>query len=251
MAGRIARLLRYNRAVRDPRRDARNILPSLAPLQRWQASRLSLQFADLLADPRSAPAARFFLSDLYGDHDVSARDRDIERVMPLMQRLLPPSMLRIAADAIELAVLSHALDLRTAEALADQAAVIDAPAYARAYRRVGRRRLRERQLSLIEEVGAGLAAVVHTSAVSQLLRLARLPARAAGLAELQSFLERGFGAFGQLPDPAAFVSTIVGRERRVLERLFAGHPDPFAPVDVAEAGPAAAPRPPQPNSSPR
>lgn len=229
LARRIRRLLQSNRDVRDPERDPRNGSPMLAPLQRWQAARLARSFAALLDDPASAPAARFFLSDLYGDHDVSGRDRDVERVMPLMQRLLPAPMLRIAADAIELAVLSHAFDLRMAQALErdGKGDRIDEARYGDAWRSVGRARLRRRQLGLIDAVGQGLAAVVHTQAVAQLLRLSRLPARMAGLSELQSFLERGFGAFGQLPDAHAFVRDIVQRERSVMRRLFEAHPQPF------------------------
>lgn len=230
LSRRIRRRLEANRAVRDPGREPRNGSPLLAPLQRWQAERLARSFSALLADPATAPAARFFLSDLYGDHDVSGRDRDVERVMPLMQRLLPEQMLHIAADAIELAVLSHAFDLRMAAALERDGGdgAVDEARYGRVWRAVGLPRLRRRQLALIEHVGLGLARVVHTPAVAQLLRLARLPAKVAGLGELQSFLERGFDAFGRLPDPAAFVDGIVRRERVVMERLFAAHPRPFA-----------------------
>ena len=42
------------------------------------------------------------------------------------------------------------------------------------------------------------------------------------LGELQDFLERGFDAFGKMDDPQEFLSLIVGRERRLLEALFAG-----------------------------
>ena len=150
LSTRIGMLLRMNRRVRDAALEPRNLSPMLPPLQRWQAARLARGFDDLLADPRSAPAARFFLSDLYGDHDVSGRDRDVERVMPLMQRLLPAEMLGIAADAMELAVLSHALDLRTAAALEEHGAAAEADiteqGYAQAYRSVGRARLRVRQV---------------------------------------------------------------------------------------------------------
>lgn len=240
LSTRIGMLLRMNRRVRDAALEPRNLSPMLPPLQRWQAARLARGFDDLLADPRSAPAARFFLSDLYGDHDVSGRDRDVERVMPLMQRLLPAEMLGIAADAMELAVLSHALDLRTAAALEEHGAAAEADiteqGYAQAYRSVGRARLRVRQVGLIRLVGGGLAQVVHTPTVAQLLRLARLPARMAGLTHLQSFLERGFGSFGKLPDAAAFVDTIVARERRVMQRLFESHPRPFAAAGEQSRG---------------
>ena len=115
---RIATRLEWQQRVSDPAIEPRNRLPTLAPLRAWQARRLEASFADFLAVPRTRPAAAFFRSDLYGDRDFSGRDRDVARIMPLMSRLLPESLLATAADAIELAVLSHAFDLRMAEALA-------------------------------------------------------------------------------------------------------------------------------------
>lgn len=226
LSQRLARLLAANRAVRDPRCEPRNRLPRLPELQRWQADRLRDSFADFLGRPDTAPAANFFLSDLYGDHDVSARDRGIERVIPLMQRILPQDMVEIAADAIELAVLSHALDLRVAQALGD--APLDVASYGQAYRATGHPRLRARQIDLIVEVGAGLSEVVRTPWPARLLRAARLPAKAAGLGALQSFLERGFAAFHALKDAPEFVQAIGERERETMRRLFAGGDDPFA-----------------------
>ena len=60
-----------------------------------------------------------------------------------------------------------------------------------------------------------------------LLRLSRGPARAAGLGELQGFLERGYSAFEQLGDARAFIAEIEADERDVSQRLFEGAPDPF------------------------
>lgn len=233
---RLGPLLQANARLRDPQRDPRNLLPLLRPLQQWQARRLRHGFADFLASPRERPAAEFFLSDLYGDFDVSGRDRDVERVLPLMRRVLPGRLLNAAADAIELAVLSHALDLRLA---ADLHSLIDGPPiseadYAAAYRKSGLRRLRRYQVLLIHRLGVDLQRAVSKPAIGTLLRLSRGPARAAGLAELQSFLERGFSAFRALEDAARFVEEIARRELEVSQRLFDGHPRPF------EVGPAAA-----------
>ena len=227
---RIGRLLGMNYRARDPKIEARNNLPILSGLQRWQSRRLARSYDDLLQAPDSQAATRFFLSDLYGDHDVSLRDREMERVMPMMQRILPPAMLMIAADAIELAVLSHALDLRVAEQLAlkgiDEAG-IDVRSYAAAYRAAGHRRLRQRQIRRIESVGLALGDAVNQPWIARLLKLARGPARLAGLHELHRFLERGFDSFGQLHDVPAFMSRLCGNERLVSEQLFAGRADPF------------------------
>ena len=227
---RLARRLAWQKAVNDPVRDPRNRLPQLQALQAWQARRLSESFTDFKDNTRMRPAAEFFLTDLYGERDFSGRDRDVAKVMPMMSRLLPDSLLVAAADAIGLAVLSHAFDLRMAEALAARprpSAAITLAAYGRAYRQVGRARLRRHQIDLIDRVGRMLDAAVHRHGVFRLLRASRLPARAAGLSELQGFLERGFTAFAELDGADDFLDAIVAREREASRRLFAGDPDPF------------------------
>src|SRR6478735_1631622 len=149
---RLARRLAWQRAAHDPVRDPRNLLPQLSMLRQWQSKRLAESFADFLADPKMRPAAEFFLSDLYGDKDFSARDRDAARILPLMARLLPDTLLRAATEAIELAVLSHALDLRVVAQLAKRRqpmSPISEADYARAYRHGGYRRLRRHQIELV------------------------------------------------------------------------------------------------------
>ncbi|MBD8524573.1 FFLEELY motif protein [Pseudomarimonas arenosa] len=228
---RLLRLLAWNNRARDPESEPANKLAVLPELQRWQAKRLRASFTDFLADPRRCQAAEFFLTDLYGDFDVSRRDRDVERVLPLMRRVLPERLLESAADAIELSVLSHRLDLRMAKALTSLGArkVCDT-SYTEAYRHAGLRRLREHQISLIVGLGHNLEQAVSKPLIGHLLRLARTPAKAAGLSELQSFLERGFAAFRALGSARDFVEDIAHRERSVSERLFSGHPRPFEVV---------------------
>lgn len=235
---RLAQRLAWQQALHDPRREPRNRLPTLPLLRAWQTHRLADSFQDFLANPRMRPAAEFFLTDLYGERDFSARDRDVARIMPLMSRLLPDSLLVAATDAIELAVLSHAFDLRMAAALAQRrspTAPITVEHYAQAYRATGCPRLRRHQIELILGVGWTLDAAVRKHGVYKLLRASRLPARAAGLSELQGFLERGFAAFEALGGAGDFLEAIGRREREVSRRLFAGEADPFG------AGPSRTP----------
>lgn len=230
---RLERLLAANVRWRDPAHEPRNRSPWLAPLQRWQSARLAASFADFSAAPATRDATTFFLADLYGDHDVSARDRGVARVMPMMKRVLPAELLETAADAIELAVLSHAFDLRVATALESllpgkpRESRLDATTYAQAYRRAGLPRLRHRQIALIVRIGVALDAAVRKPWLARLLRLSRLPARAAGLMALQGFLERGFAAFARMDDASGFMAEIARREGEVSRRLFAGEPVPF------------------------
>lgn len=227
---RLGLALSRHQALHDPQREPRNALPWLAELRRWQAARLEDSFEHFLADPERGGAARFFLTDVYGDHDFSRRDANVAKVIPMMQRLLPAAVLETVADAIELGALTHALDLDMAQALqalAPRRKRLDADLYGQAYRHVGQQDLRERQIDLIARLGVGLAQAVKMRGVMTLLKLSRGPARATGLGELQGFLERGFAAFSALGDGRAFVRDIEQTEREVSRRLFAAHPAPF------------------------
>ncbi|HAI59864.1 MAG TPA: hypothetical protein DCM32_08305 [Xanthomonadaceae bacterium] len=229
MKAAIARRLHWRASAFAPARVG-NGSPALPLLRAWQAARLERSFADVLADPTMRDAGRFFLSDLYADRDFSARDRDVDRIMPIMVHLLPESMLRAARDAIELHVLSHVLDLCMVAVIERRRwRRLDTERYAEAYREAGLPRLRRRQIDLVVAVGRSLDAAVQRHGVHRLLRASRLPARATGLAELQRFLERGFDAFARLGGADRFLQRVAQGEGEVSRRLFAGHPRPFDP----------------------
>ena len=145
LIARVGRRLEWHQAAHDPVLEPRNRLRWLPELRRWQAARLETSFAHFLADSTRRAAAMFFLTDVYGDHDFSGRDANVAKVMPMMQRLLPFSVLETVAHGIELGVLTHVLDMRMAEALqrlAPHRRKLDADLYGQAYREVGLHRLR-------------------------------------------------------------------------------------------------------------
>jgi hypothetical protein len=198
-------------------------------LRAWQADRLAATYSDLLDSERYCDAARFFLTDLYGPKDFSERDHEVERILPTLAATLPASGIRTVALAIEVDALSESLDsamvaeLRRADAIDN----IDAAAYARAYRRAGKRAERELQLALIGDVGEALAALTKKPLIHAALRIMRAPARLAGLAELHAFLENGYNAFHRMGDSSEFLATISLREGIVLRQLFDGAARPF------------------------
>ncbi len=190
-------------------------------LRDWQAARLARTHKDLLASPRMGPAASFFLTDLYGSSDLSKLADDVRRIVPVMVKLLPTAGLDTVADAIELHALSEDLDIAMVAALGKQIFALDAAAYGRAYRKVGRRKERQRQIDLVQDVGQALARLVHQPFVSTALGFMRKPAKLAGLGTLQDFLQRGYEAFRKIDDPQEFLDTIVSREQELLQALFA------------------------------
>jgi hypothetical protein len=105
-------------------------------LRGWQAARFERTYADLLASDRYRPAAEYFLSDLYGPKDFSERDEVLERLLPVITKILPASAIHTLGVGVELDLLSESLDCAMVHALlaAGQAADADSSeaAYARA-----------------------------------------------------------------------------------------------------------------------
>ncbi len=230
-AHRIEDLASALRLARDPDLDPRNRSAWLPALQRWQADRLARSYADLQRDPRFSRATRFFLQDLYGEQDVAWRDRDVVRILPTMRRWLPAKLLEVVAGALELDLLTHQLDLATAATLEhsyEGRPRVDVQRYGQAYRASGTREQRETQLRLLLWVGNELDRLASNPLLGALLKLARSPARAAGLERMQQFLETGFSACNAMQGQGReFLSTIADREATALANLCNGDPDPF------------------------
>jgi hypothetical protein len=223
--GELRQLLDRNAALRDVFADSPQSGVRLAELQEWQSQRLLRSHADLRANPRYRSAVEFFFNELYSGGDPRARDRDLQRVQHVMERLLPGEALRALMLAIELEIVSQELDADVVRNL--PAGPITVESYADGYRATGRRPDRERQIELLGLIGGFLDHVVRKPVVRALVRLARGPAHAAGFGSLQEFLERGLDAFEAMHGAGEFLSTIRDREVRAMERVFAGTPDPF------------------------
>ena len=192
-------------------------------VKHWQAHRLAGTHADLLADPGTNAAARFFLDDLYGAKDFSRRDTELMRLVPTMSRLLPERALATVADAVELDALSERFDESMARLLrASSEREISEGDYARAFRQASSQALREHQLDLVLRIGRSLEGLVRHPLIGRLLAAMQGPARLAGLQEMHDFLARGFGAFKGMPSTSAFLGRIDRRERSIMVRIFAG-----------------------------
>ena len=196
----------------------------LRELQTWQATRLAKTYDDLLRDPQCADAVRFFLSDVYGPLPASRRDQDLTRAWNVLKRTLPDAALQVLARALELQLLTAQLDQAMAQRIG--AAPLAWPAYAAAYRTVGRPDARQRQIDLVVSVGEDLQRVVRHGWIALALRAAHAPAHMAGFGALQDFLERGFAAFHRMKDSRRLLDAIRDRETRLSVALFSGADSP-------------------------
>jgi hypothetical protein len=206
-------------AAERARRDASPELAArVLALKRYQQGRFAKTYADLLVSPRYGQASRFFLEELYGPRDFSQRDAQFARVVPAIVRLFSSDIVDTVRTLAELHALSETLDSETASHLPQ--VDIEAAAYIAAWQATGRAPDRERQIALTLAVGQSLDGLTRNPLVRHSLRMMRAPARAAGLGELQNFLENGFDAFKAMRGAQEYLADIGSRERELARALF-------------------------------
>ena len=200
-------------------------------LRAWQAARFLRTYADLMASDRYRPAAEFFLSDLYAPKDFSERDDELERLLPVLTRILPASAIHTLAVGVELDLLSESLDLAMVQVLLAAGQPADADiseaGYIKAYRTCDNRPGREAQIELILQIGETIDIITRKPLLRAAIALFKAPAYAVHMGELHKFLDSGFYAFRHVHGACEFLALIRARETQILARLFARHRAPF------------------------
>ena len=187
-------------------------------IKEFQQRRFRHTYADLLSSERYGAACRFFLEELYGPDDFSQRDQQFAKVVPTLVRLFPQEIVDTVAALAELHALSERLDTEMGRHLAQTS--VDAASYVGAWRSTGQRAERHLQIDLTLHVARSLDSLTRKPLLRNGLRLMRPPARAAGLGELQRFLERGFDTFRAMKGAEHFVAAVERRERILASALF-------------------------------
>lgn len=207
--------VRVERAVRAA---DTSLAERVRQVKRYQQARFAHTYADLLNHPRYVGAARFFLDDLYGPGDFSQRDAQFARIVPALVRLFPEEVAATVEALTALHALSEQLDSEMGRHV--DTMPMTAAAYVTAWRRTGRPAGRQRQIELMVEVGRALDVYTRRPLLRHSLRMMRVPARGAGLSELQSFLEEGFDTFRAMHGADEFLTQIAQRERSLTASLF-------------------------------
>lgn len=198
-------------------------------VQQMQVERMKRTHADFLADSRYQAVTQFFLTDLYGGLDLSELAREVERALPIATRLLPDSVMRTSAVALELNALTGEMDEAVTTALFDVlgASTITDEGLVEAYRKVGHYDLRRRQMELLRELGAGLDKYVRSRVIYATFKIANKPAHMAGLGGLYDFLGRGFEVMRPMGSAEDFMNLFLDRELTILANLESGKANPL------------------------
>ena len=199
---------------------------AVVAVKTFQSKRFAFSYADILSDPRYTSAARFFLSELYSPRDFSERDAQFSKIAGALERMFPESVVQTATALAQVHALTERLDDAMAQAWLARPQHNpsgdgpDPSTYWRLWQAVGQRSARNEQLQTVLSLGSQLDRLTHTRGLRTLLKMMRGPAVAAGLSELQSFLEAGFDTFAAMEDAAGFLTTIEHREGALIDALF-------------------------------
>jgi hypothetical protein len=211
-------LLRVVDVERANRAGEEGLNAKVTAIKAYQQQRFRHTYADLLRSERHGAACRFFLDELYGPDDFSQRDAQFARVVPALVRLFPKEIVDTIGSLAELHALSERLDTEMGRRLAQP--VVDADSYIEAWQATGQQAWRDGQIDLTLDVARSLDSLTRRPLLRNGLRLMRPAARAAGLGELQRFLERGFDTFRAMNGAEVFVEIVERRERALAAALF-------------------------------
>lgn len=198
-------------------------------IQQMQVARLTRTHAALLVDPRYEAITKFFLNELYGSMDLAELSREVERAIPVATRLLPESVMRTSAGALDLNALTGELDEALTHMVYEVMGIEDPTEddVMEAHRRLDHFKLRHYQMDLLLELGRGLDKYVRSRVIFATFRLAHRPAHMAGLGGFYNFLGRGFEVMRPMDSAEDFLQAFVGKERQIFDNIHNRVPNPL------------------------
>jgi len=228
--GGIASSLSVVERLRSARQSDAALAEHTHRLKCWQADRFRRTYADVLRDTHMGPAAQFFLSELYCETEFSKRDAQFARIAGTLERVFPQNVVHTATLLAQLHALSESLDASMARVwlhhAGQLASDIDLPLYQRLWQSLesfeGYAAARLAQLQAAQDLGGQLQRHTRIPGLRLMLKMMRGPASAAGLHQLQQFLERGFDTFANLGKAGkveTFLQIIQSREQSWLQQM--------------------------------
>jgi len=188
----------------------------------WQLNYMLPFYEDLGATEDRAEAVKFFVSDLTGI-DISERDHEFAKVVPLMSRMLPDKALDAVATAMRLNARVLGVNLSICRELYKEISIdteITEASYCSACRRASQLEECLELVHLTAEIGRDLDQLIRIPMIGLTLRAMRLPARLAGFGALQKFLETGYKTFNALEDVHQFLDDMTVRMTEVFTQIF-------------------------------
>lgn len=211
--------------LRPPKRPEAIYQPVVAPLkvelQAFQIELLTADYTDYTSQPRYKALLHFFFSALYAPHDFSLRNESFRTLHDWLLNLIGHDPVRVLAQAIELNDLTESLDDDVVIALRalGVTGAITVDDWERAYRLVGRRLDRIRQVEMLVGIGNVLDTVAAVPFVDVQLRAVRPAVALLGWEHVIDFLVQGYKAIRAARPIDQALHAIHQRELARIDRM--------------------------------
>jgi hypothetical protein len=195
-------------------------------LQVFQVELLLADYQDFARQPRYRSLVKFFFSAIYAPRDFGLRNESFQALHRWLVGLIGQGPVKVLSSAIDLYELTESLDDDMVLALRSGGAqdVIGLANWESAYRTVGRRLDRLRQLDMLLESGRVLESAAHVPFVHLQLRAVRPAVGLLGWGHVVDFLLQGQEAVVAASPLEQLLEAIRTRESARINRLLGPAP---------------------------
>lgn len=205
----------------------------LHEVQTWMKERIAHTHQEFFARPENQLMAQYFLKRLYGGPDFDALAQQIERLLKFahkVEKFVPENGIKTGTKSVSLAVLATQLDEQVAQQLlADYPA--DTPLTDEIMRdtlvKLDQGEARYEQLRLLDELGVTLDKYMRSTMMYATFKMCKGLAHKYHFDGMYEFIQEGFAAMKPMKSAATFIQTFTKKEREIIDRVHAGHPNPF------------------------
>lgn len=209
------------------------IAQRLHEVQAWMKERIAQTHEEFFARPENQLMAQYFLNRLYGGPDFDAMAQQIERLLKYAHKaesLLPENAIKTGTKSVSLAVLATQLDEQVAMQLLEdyplETALTD-DIMRQTLVKLDQGEARYEQLHLLDELGQTLDKYMRSTMMFAAFKMCKGIAHKYQFDQMYEFIQEGFAAMKPMKSAAVFINTFTEKEREIIDRVHAGHPDPF------------------------
>lgn len=205
----------------------------LKQLHAWQKNRMREMHQPFLDDQPKHNLMNFILDELYVGLDLSCLGENIESAIAIALKLV--SRTSTLTCAFEFNALTAELDDQITSCIFEdlQADTLTESVYSDANVILNTRMQRARQVELLSELVDGLDKAVQSAFVYGAFKLAKTPAKVAGLGKLYELADRGYAALRSVKKAESLIANVMSAEHHFYERMFFNHQHDSSSFDFA------------------
>ena len=212
--------LRRFYALRRHRNPKSEFNQQLEKLQQFQVNRMRQTCLPLCGHVSEENLLEYILREMYNGLDLGTMGRNADKVVRFATKFVSDKELMMSS--MELNAVSGEIDEKLTEILFEKMAVshISEELYAAATVMADIQTMRERQISLVEKLSAGLDINSKSKVVYSAFKIAKTPAKLAGFGKYYDTLWNGFSVIRALESPEKVISKFMSAERAYLLSMF-------------------------------